>query len=183
MIAPPDSILNPQAHKRLIADLDHVCQTANVPATFVHRSMKGLVSDAEIDWVKNFNTHRNNGVAGICLVGTPNSETRIMAICGALIRNFIDARIMPLNTLLALQEKDVLPEPTVLLVPNLFLRSSGKSMGIPPWKIQVIYDVLLQRFTSGKPTVLYVEEMDGMASAYGQVFADHINSHYKLVQA
>jgi hypothetical protein len=181
MITPADSILNAEHHKRLIADMEHVCQTANVPASFVHRSMKGIVTQPEIDWVVNFNANRNNGVAGLLLIGSVHAETRMMAMCGALLRNFIDARIMPLNTLLALQEKDVLPEPTVLFIPNLFLRSTGKSMGIPPWKIQVIYDVLLQRFTSGKPTVLFVEEMEGMAQAYGQVFADHLSSHYKLV--
>lgn len=181
MNSPSDSILNSETHKRLIADMEHVCQTANIPASFVHRSMKGIVTQPEIDWVVNFNANRNNGVAGLMLVGVQNAETRMMAMCGALLRNFIDARLMPLNTLLALQEKDVLPEPTVMLIPNLFLRSSGKSMGIPPWKIQVIYDVLLQRFTSGKPTVLFVEEQEGMAAAYGQVFAEHLSSHYKQV--
>jgi hypothetical protein len=172
-----DSILDKDLHSRLLADLNHVCELANVPATFVHQSMKGVAEEADIKWVKGFNVARNSGKAGLIIMGH-NPEVRMMAIAGALLRNFIDARILPLNTLLTLAEKGGAPEPSVLLVPNLFLRSAGKA--IPAWKIQIIYDLLLHRLTSNKPSVLYVESMNALADAYGQVFADHLMAHYQI---
>jgi hypothetical protein len=177
-----DSILDVTAHARIIADMEHVCKTANVNKTYVHRSMQGLVGPKEIDWVRRFNAYRNEGVAGVVFVGTANAETRMMAMCGALIRNFIDARFMPLNTILSLQEKGLMPEPTALFIPNLFLATSAKAGGIPVWKVQVVYDLLLQRFTAGKPTVVFAESLDALGQSYGQVFLDHLKQHYKMIE-
>jgi hypothetical protein len=173
------SVLDETVHQRLLADIEHVCSTANVPQQYVHQSMKGIASAEEIAWVQRFHVHRREGMAGLALLGVKNPETRMMAICGALIRNFIDARIIPLNTMLAMQEKNLMPDPTCLLVPNMFLASAGKS--IPAWKVQIAYDVLLNRFTMNKPTIMYVESLNDLANAYGKVFSDHIESHYKLI--
>lgn len=173
-----DSILDPQQHERLIQDMAHVCKTANVLPTYVHKSMYGICSEDEISWVQNFRTHQSQGT-GLALVGVDNPEARIMSIAGALIRNYVDARVLSVASVLSLRDANSLPDCTVLLIPNLFMRSKGT--GLPSWKIQIIYDLMLSRLTSNKPTVVYVEDMDALASEYGRLFADHLNLHYKTV--
>lgn len=172
------TILNPVAHGRLIADLDHLCQVAGVPAQYVHRSAKGICEESEIDWIRHFHRMRD-ARAGLVLVGKKDAEGRCMAICAALMRNFIDARVRPLNTLLSDEDSGDFYDPTVLLVPNAFVQTVGKSM--PAWKTQTFYDVLLRRMAQNKPTVLAVESMDGLAQAYGATFAQHLLTHYEVV--
>ena len=174
-----ESILDPQQHQRLIQDMTHVCKTANVLPAYVHKSMHGVCSEGEISWVKNFRAHQGAGT-GLALVGVANPEARIMSIAGALLRNYVDARVLSVASVLALKDANSLPDCTVMLIPNLFMRSKGT--GLPSWKIQIIYDLMLSRLTSNKPTVIYVEEMEALASEYGRVFADHIAQHYKTVE-
>lgn len=171
-----DSMLDPVRHARLLQDLEHVCTVANVPRMFVHQSMKAHCDAQEIDWVVNFRMYRET-TAGLLIVGKPNPDTRSMAICGALIRNFIDARIVPLNTLMDSIESSVVPDPTVLIIPNLFVTQVGKAL--PAWKIQQVYDLLLSRFTKNKPTVVAVEHSENLRTAYGQAFSQHLLAHYK----
>lgn len=174
-----NSVLDKDRHARLIADLDHVCTVANVPKSFVHQSMKAHCDAQEIDWVVNFRLYRQTH-AGLMMVARSNPDSRCMAICGALVRNFIDARVVPLNTLLMDLDNSVVPDPTVLVIPNLYVAQVGKAF--PAWKIQQVYDLLLQRFTSSRPTVVSVESMAGLESAYGSAFAEHLKSHYKVSQ-
>lgn len=170
----PKVVLNPIIHKRIIDDMERVCETANVPAQYVRESMKGIARDDDIEWVRSFNIHRKNGNGGIVIAGNDHIETRCMAITGTLVRNFIDARIMSLNTVVAAPGEAV--EPTVLVIPNLYLTSFGKQL--TAWQVQAVYDVLLNRLTSNKPTVVCVEDLNGLAMAYGPVFAEHIKQHF-----
>lgn len=173
-----NSILDPVHHQRLIADLEHVCQTANVLPMYVHQSMKGIAHPDEIEWVKHFRDHQTNGT-GMVITGSESPETRMMSIAGALIRNFVDARVISLTNMLSLREMNALPDCTVMLVPNLFLRSAGKAL--PAWKVQIVYDILLARMTSNRPTVVYVEDLDALAAEYGRVFKDHLSQNYLTV--
>jgi hypothetical protein len=102
----------------------------------------------------------------------------MMAIAAALLRNFIDARVVPLNTLLSSVDSGKPIDPTVLLIPNLFVRGGGKT--VPAWKMQQAYDLLLQRSVSGKLSVVYVESMDGLKEGFGMVFGQHLEGHYEV---
>jgi len=176
MSAVMDSVLDNVKHARLIADMNHVCTVAGIPRVYVNQSMKLYCDAQEIDFVVNFRVYRD-AYAGLLLTGMENSESRCMAIGGALLRNFIDTRLLPLNSLLRAVEDGTVPDPTVLIIPNLFVSSVGKSL--PAWKIQAVYDLLLNRFTSNKPTVVAVESMMGLRTAYGTAFASHLSNHYK----
>src|SRR5512135_3511542 len=149
---PEGSILNKVDHAQLLKDIEHVCEVANIPQAYLHHSMTEVCNEAEIEWVRNFPAYRAGGLGGLCLTGT-NSEPRCMAIVAALLRNFIDARIVTLNTLIEASKTASVPDPTVLVIPNLFVSTAGKSM--TSWQIQAIYDILLHRFITNKPTVVY----------------------------
>jgi hypothetical protein len=169
------SVLDPIRHARLMADMESVCLTANVPQQFILQSAKSVCGPKEMDWLANFHEYRKSK-AGAVLVGGKDGPRRCMAMAGALIRNFIDARVVNLNALL--EDKDKI-DPTVLLVPNLHLQSYGKTLAAH--ELQDLYDLLLQRLIANRPTVVYVQDMEALREAYGQTIYDHLIENLKLL--
>jgi hypothetical protein len=170
-------VLDPVRHERLIKDIDHITRVANVPLEYLRRSMVGMCSEAEIDWVRNFKKYRQTH-AGLAVVGHEDAESKCLAICGALLRNFVDARVMPLNSVLDLDPEDVVG-PTVMIIPNFHQRSYGKTL--PAWKVSELYDALLSRYSANKPTVLAFQSLAEMELSYGQAIADHVKKHYRVL--
>lgn len=174
------TVLDAERHARLINDIDHVCAVARVPRKYIEQSMKGVCGAPEIDWVTNFRMYRGQ-VAGLVLEGQPNAEVRCLAIGGALIRNFVDARVLGLNQLVDQLEEQDLPDATVLIVPNLFISQVSKSL--PAWKVSRVYDLLLTRFTEDRPTVVAVDSLEKLGKAYGDAFEQHLRYHYRVVES
>jgi hypothetical protein len=177
-VKPPEHrvVLDPIVHQRIIADMAHYCEVANVPRVFVQHSMKGYCKEGEIDWIRKFNVNLQNHVGGLLIEGTDRVETRCMAITGALMRQFIDARIMSLNTIIDNPEDAVTP--TVLVVPNLYMKSFGKQL--TAWQIQAVYDVLLNRRIKNRPSVLCVENIKAMEDNYGAMFTEHLKQFEQI---
>lgn len=172
------SILDSYDHGPLIADIERVCEVANVPERYLHQGISRHCGKQEKDWVKQFHTNRSH-YAGLLLNGNGNPEARCFAICGALLRNFIDARVLSLNMLLSAVQQRECPDPTVMIIPNLFIGGAGKSLGA--WQIRVAHDLLISRFAVRKPTVLYVDNLDFAAITLGDVFYEFLRTHYKIV--
>jgi hypothetical protein len=105
-------------------------------------------------------------------------DTRCQAIAASLIRNYVDARVIPLNTLVEAITQGSVPSPTVLLIPNLYMKATVKNL--PAWRVQAVYDLLLLRAARNKPTVVYVESLKGVVETYGQPFHDFLNG-FRLV--
>lgn len=176
--ATPPSILDAVVHARLLQDLDHICLTANIPPLYLHQSMAVHCSASEMEWVQNYPLHRLSTLGGLCLTGK-NSESRCMAICAALLRNFIDARVVTLNQLVESAGKPDTQSPSVLIVPNLYVTTHGKSL--TSWQIQSLYDILLSRYTTNRPTVVYIEDKQGVLNAYGSLLYEHLEQHFRHV--
>jgi hypothetical protein len=170
----PKVVLDPVRHARLLEDLDHICAVANIPQKYVKESMTSHCTAKEVDWVVNFHMHRNVS-PGLLLVDRPNVTNACCAIGGALLRNFIDARVMTLTSLLDAASSGDVPTPTVMIIPNMFVSSYGKQL--PAFKVAHLYDILLSRATSNLPTVVCVEDIDAMTAAYGLAFADHLKNY------
>lgn len=161
------SILDPKEHARLIADMEHIASVAGVQEKYIHQSMVEVCSEPEIEWVRNYNKHKSESLPGLVLHGTEQPDAHCQAIAGALLRNYLDARVIPLNTLLDSKE---IPNPTVLLIPNLFVKVAEK--GIPSWRMQSMYDILLDRVVHNKQSVLYIQDRDEMKKVYGMPFLE-----------
>lgn len=173
------SVLDAKEHSRIIADFERVCTTAGIQGHFLYESMTKYCSPGEVDWVKRFWFYLAEGVPGLLLHGVKRPDTRCQSIAAALVRNYVDARVIPLNTLIeSTLDGGVPPMPTVLLIPNLYLSALGKA--VPSWRVQVMYDLLLERSTKNKVTVVYVENLPGLIRMYGEPFHDFL-SRFTLV--
>ena len=167
-------ILDAKEHSRIIQDFDRVCSQAGIQGHFLYDSMTKYCGPTEVEWVKRFWKFKAEGLSGLALVGVNRPDTRCQAMAAALVRNYVDARVIPVNTLIDhAMNGGTVPSPTVLLVPNLFMVALSKST--PAWRAQIVYDILLERSTKSKPSVVYVENMAGLKSVYGEPFRDFLS--------
>lgn len=176
------SILDEEFHSRLIQNLDEIALTANIPVYLIKRSAKEFCTLNELDWLRGIKLHSGEGSAGLCIVGEQALpiDTKMMALGAALLRNYIDARVVPITDLVeAGTDMSSVPSPTVMLVPNFFIPSGGKPLA--GWNIQALHSILLSRFAAGKQTVLYVRDMPELLKVYGQGIHDHIQAHYTIL--
>jgi hypothetical protein len=178
-MTPATGLLDAKEHSRILADFERVCTTAGIQGHFLYESMTKHCGPVEVDWVKKFWHYKAQGVPGLVLQGVMRPDTRCQSIAAALVRNYVDARVIPLNSLLdSTMNGNHAPSPTVLLIPNLFMSAMGKN--IPAWRVQAMYDLLLERSTKSKPTVVYIEDLKGLVGVYGEPFRDFL-SRFTLV--
>lgn len=173
--------LHPTVHERLIVDLADVCADAQITPDFVLTPLKQNVgTEHEISYIRQFKTQRGKGVSGLAFIGrdpTPSIETRMSAMAGALVRNFVRARVMTVGELIDTVQAEGTPTHTALLVPNFFVEESlgGKQ---PSWRVSMLLDVLLHRHQLGLQTIIYVSDMATMAKEYGKMFTNHVTAHF-----
>ena len=127
----------------------------------------------QLAWLKDFKNSTS-----LCLVGDSicSPEIQCSALAAALIRNYIDAKVTTLQSIL----KEDAVDANVLFIPNLYRSSEGKVLA--EWQCSILYDFLSSRFMSGKKTVIHVDNIDAMAKAYGKSFARHIKEVYTVVE-
>jgi len=171
------AILDNQMHSRLLDNLDELCAIANVPKAMLSQSATHYLSPVELDWLRNFRTYQSRNIGlSLTAANERSPDVKMMAMAAALMRNFVDARVLPVNTVLQIAEDGGSLDCTVLLIPNLLIRALGKAL--PAWKVQMLYDVLLQRFVSNRLTVVYVESMSALETEYGSVFANFLRENF-----
>lgn len=172
-------VLNPEVHARLIQDIDNVAAVAGIPQHMIWTQMNDHCSKEEVEWVKDFRKHITDGEAGLVYLDhfkTP-VEIRMMSIAGALIRNYIDARVMPVQDVLNRLKNDTMPTPTLLMIPNFFIAKSAGGQ-IPNWQISSLLGLLISRYSKGLLTALYVQDEKTIVKEYGDPIAAHIFSYY-----
>lgn len=188
MTTPPIKItLDPEKYARLLANAEAICQQAGIPRWRLETSATGILSDQEIEWLKNYRVHAKQG-RGYVLVGTHEGyspETRFSALTAAFLRNYIDARVSTINMVLAALEGTADPdilECTVLCLPNFSVKQNGGKQ-MPAWKLQSIHDYLLLRHSQSKPTVLYVEDWTMMQTEFGVSIARHLHENFLRIES
>jgi len=174
-------LADPVYHERLIADIQGAVRQAGIPEAFVWTALPKYCGKTEVAYVTQLYEHMNreDPVYGLVYVGKVDGEPindRMMAIAGACLRNYINAKVMTLQDVLSAMKNNEMPSPTVLLIPNFFL--SKKSGGhIADWEISSLISLLYKRQQEQKQTVLYVGDWDGLGSEYGPVFVEHLSGN------
>lgn len=173
-------ILNRQYHDRLLADLERLAAKAGIPPEFVWAKLSKYCTDAEVTWVKEM---RRGDTHGMAYVGNKTKvpvEDKMMAITGACLRNYTDARIMSVQDVIHRLHEDNMPQPTVLLIPN-FCMDKGDGGHIAQWEISSLLGLLYSRLARNLKTVIYVGSMASLADNYGSAFRTHVEAHYSLI--
>lgn len=174
-----EGTLDAQYHERLLADLDRVAETAGVQKAFVWSKLSSYCDTHEVEWVKRMRKGQDHGLA---YVGKKNIaiEDKMMAIAGVCLRNYIDARMMPVQEVLTRLKNDTMPQPTVLLIPNFSLEKKDGG-DIPQWQVSSLLGLLYTRLARGLKTVVYISSMESLGLFYGESFKKHVEAHYTKV--
>lgn len=178
-----NGILSKEYHGRLLEDIERYASVANVRVSMVHEPMSKYCPPEEVKWFKNIMLHRDTGVAGLCLTGLAKGypvETRMMAMAAALLRNYVDARVLTTITLLEEHKAGEVEDPTVLLIPNFYSEYSGGKTNMN-WQVNVMQDLLMRRFVEQKLTIIYVQSIEGLKAGYGENIGAFIEANWKIL--
>jgi hypothetical protein len=107
---------------------------------------------------------------------SPAIEDRTSAIAGALIRNFINGRVMILNQLLDATHEGQIPMRR-LLVPNFFVEHTSYS----GWQIAVLLDALLH-LLGLQARALRRRHENATAEAHDPALRRHVETHYQQIK-
>jgi hypothetical protein len=171
MLADPyaTNVLNPAVHGRLVADIETYAADARIQPEAIWTPLAKVCGEAEIEYVKRFKFHRAADIAGMVYVGKSNDldiDGRMHAVAGALIRNFIRARVMVMSQLFDAIEEEGIPDVSALLLPNFHVpAANGGSKA--SWKLANILDVLMHRRAIGVQTIVYTPDLDQVGLEYG----------------
>lgn len=172
-------ILDKEYHARLLLDLERHAAKAGIPPEFIWSRMSVYCTADEVAWVKRMRLGKDHG---LCYVGefSVPVEDKMMAVTGTCLRNFIDARVMPVQEVLSNLKSDHMPYPTVLLIPN-FCLSKGEGGDIAQWQSSALLGMLYSRLAKNLKTVLYIGSEQALEKNYGEAFLKHIKAHYTLI--
>lgn len=158
-------VLDRDVHVPLVRDLDRLAMQAGIHPRWVCESMKDHVGPPEVQWAVKF---RKPGAGrGLVYLGSFAPEAgapvvdRCSALCGMLMRNFIDARVRTPG--------DIVDEPgarawSCLLLPNF----CPEGVELAPWKRQAVGEVVTARAGDRLQTVLYAPDFDAIETVYGR---------------
>lgn len=172
-------LLDKDYHERLIQDLDQVVSTAGVPASAVWMRLSTVCNEGERLWVKNL---RSDTDCGLLFVGSKSSmdvATKMTAITGVCLRNYTDARVMPVQEVVKRIKDHSIPSPTVLLIPN-FCMDKANGGDVPSWEISSLMGLLLDRMGKGLKTLLYATSMGVIQKQYGDSFKALLESKFSV---
>lgn len=106
-------------------------------------------------------------------------EDKMMAIAGACLRNYIDARVLTVQNVLQMLKNNTMPDCTVCLVPN-FCMSNMDNKSVAPWEAAALLGWLYSRMAKNLKTVLYVGSMTSLEVSYGAAMLKHVKAHYAI---
>lgn len=174
-------VLNREAHGRLVEQLDEFCEQARVPRKYVLQRMAAFnCEDDEITWTRHFREHVAHGKTGLIYLGSWSRVLeRMHAMAGALIRNFIDARVWTVQEVVEAAHEGEPPLFTALLIPNFVATVQGK--GLAPWHVAELHRTLIARHSAEKQTVISVASEKELRAVYGDAVAQHVFDYYTAI--
>ncbi len=177
------NVLNPTIHGRLVADIETYANDARIMPEAIWTPLAQSCGSDEIAYVKRFRFHRQEGIAGLVFTGSRDVDIdgRMRLMAGALVRNFIRARVMVMSELFDAIDEDGIPDMSALLLPNFhvpFANGGGKSA----WKTANVLDVLMHRRLIGVQTIVYAPDLDQVGLEYGSGVRRLLMQHYIRVK-
>ncbi len=177
-----NAVLSYEQHKGLVQNIEYISERSGVPIHFIVTSGKGIFTDDEMNYIREWKHHRESQKSGAVYIGT---ETRALdsmfAFCGLMLRNEVDSKIVFMHELIASLKRDEPFQQRFIAIPNFIL---PKKMGgdIATWEFATILGWLMARHGAGKHTLLYVSSYNLIEEQYGKTLSKHIDDHYYKFQ-
>lgn len=98
---------------------------------------------------------------------------RMRYMAGVFLRNFVDAKVMSVDRVISEHISEGV-DCSVLMIPNFFVAKS-KGGGLSDRQLNILYNLLLDRYIDGDHTILGVKgSYDDLRQEFGETIAEHI---------
>ena len=175
-------LLDPVKHSRIIGNIDVLAKRSRMPQQAVLVSLKDKWTKAQIKNLMKLRKLCGKGEGrGMYLVNDSEAVNKFQAVCGFLLRNFMDGVMIPAHEVILAKNREVVKDCQVLLIPDLYREASGA--GNAAWKADVVklISVIDTRRMLGKVTIIHIDNMVGLKQEMGEMFAKTLEDHfYKL---
>ncbi|MGW8177426.1 MAG: hypothetical protein ACWGQW_01300 [bacterium] len=172
------TVIDQLHHAPLLADLQHIAETVGIPPERITSSLDGYVGPIELDWLRTIRKRMHTMENGF-LYGTgsfhPSVLDRMMAIAGALTRNYIETRVMTLPEVFDTLKSNGRVSVRVLMLPDFHTTESEK---LTAWQSTALYGLLLRRMQETCATYLQVGNPQSLEKAYGKAIAGILKAKY-----
>jgi len=155
--------LVPGFHDPLVQELERIAAEAGITVADVTGELYHL-TDFEREYLTGFRRTGKTGKLGLIYIGAhdPSVTLRERSVCGALIRNFIPARLIVREELVSeLFDKRRQPDADLVAIPDLSYADAPASTrrAIGSW--------LMGRMARGRQTVIGVPNKAGLNDIFG----------------
>lgn len=172
-----NGLIDEYYHDQLLADISAVVRQAGIPERYVWTSLTEYCGEDEIEYVSHLkHSDSHIGMVYIGKVGGKPVNERMMAIAGACLRNYINAKVMTVYDVMDAMKDGEMPSPTVLLIPDFYDGTVHAE-----WRLSGLMGMLYKREQQDKKTILYVSDKKGLGSAYGEQFAKHLSGKFVTI--
>lgn len=174
-------VLKRKVHQPLVADLERLAHQAGVAPHWIAEPLSAHAGEVELGWARKF--RRLGQWRGLAYIGPYIAQgaredvgDRMAALCGALVRNFVDARVRTIE--------EVLEEPearywTALLLPSFCTEDAAALL---PRQRRAVAELVLARAADAMQTVVYAPSYESVVAAYGQPTADVVQRRFLRVR-
>ena len=168
--------LKPAVHFRLVEELERIAREAGVSV----RDIAGhdyFLTEPEVEYLKGFNRVRHTGKLGIIYIGQhdPSVLNRSRSIVGALLRNFISARMAPREVLInSLFGSGGTVRGDLVAVPDFHYQDA------PVATRRALSSWIMDRVSRGQQTVLGVPNTKVMNDLFGDAATGYMQ-HFNVV--
>jgi len=160
-------------HDPLIKEIDRIAHEAGITPADV-TGANYCMTDAEMDYLKGFRRTGETGSLGIIYIGQhdPAVAARCRTVCGALLRNFITARLIVREELVSeLFDNRRQPNADLIAVPDFAYKDA------PPATRRALSSWLMGRITRGRQTMFGLPDKTALSDLFGSEAA-HYTKHF-----
>jgi hypothetical protein len=169
-------VLKEADHSRLVADIENIALAAGIAPAFIAEPLAKHCGKGEEEWLTQY--LRGNPQMRYGMVYCGHKEkliARMMAICGCLLRNHVNARVVMLRDLIAELKTGESPDETCLLVPN-FHRSADGGGGLFENELATLMGFTMDRIIRARPLIVSIKSMELLRAEYGTEFHELLSN-------
>lgn len=172
LVSPEDSrVFEPEGvHQQLYIQRERMAGIAGIAPHWLWQPLGDFAGHREVTWAKRFRYHAGNGDLGILYVGD-HPGVRLDALVGTMCRVEVDARLVTVRH--ALRDPDA-QDADLLVLPDFCV----DDVKAPAWKVDGVAELLLERASALRQTVVYAPSLEALQATYGAMIADHVTTKF-----
>lgn len=174
-------VLKPDVHERLVASKDDVARRAGLGLQHQHLIWEHVdLKKVEMGWAQEVVRSRRllapwpRQEIGLCFQKKQvDAETTMLRLTALLVRNFVDARLMPVNILLAEHKSEGVIDASALMIPDLAVSAYLETMA--KWDLARLQEIVRERALMRMPTCVFIDGDIALLRAKAPLLAEMLD--------